>query len=134
MTLYKEFSLRNPQIWSSVVSFIKANAQVFSERGEPLRLIITADEKKRNVQQNKFYWSLILKQISESAWVNGKQFNKDVWHEHFARKFGGNEEMILPDGEIIIKRKSTSEMSVGEFSEYIINVQASATNDLGVEF
>lgn len=132
--LYREFPLRSGAVWPAVVSFVKANAQVFAERGEPLRVIVTADEKKRNSQQNRMYWGAILKQISEQSWVNGRQFDKDVWHEHLARKFGINEEMTLPDGEIIIKRKSTTDMSVGEFSDYMNQIQAYATSELGVEF
>lgn len=132
--LYREFPLRTATVWPAVVAFVRANAQVFADRGEPLRVIVTADERKRNVQQNRMYWGAILKQISEQAWVNGRQFNKDTWHEFYARKFGISDEMTLPDGEVIIKRKSTSEMSVGEFSDYMSQVQANAASELGVEF
>lgn len=132
--LYREFPLRTATVWPTVVAFVRANAQVFADRGEPLRVIVTADERKRNVQQNRMYWGAILKQISEQAWVNGRQFDKDTWHEFYARKFGISDEMTLPDGEVIIKRKSTSEMSVGEFSDYMSQVQANAASELGVEF
>lgn len=132
-TLYREFPLRSPAIWPTLVAFIKANAQGFAERGEPLRVIVTADEKKRNTQQNRMYWGAILKDIAEQAWVNGRQFDKDTWHEFLARKYGVCEEMTLPDGEIILKRKSTTDMSVGEFSEYMTQIQAFGAS-LGVEF
>jgi len=133
-TLYREFPLRTAAIWPSVVAFIRANAQIFADRGEPLRVIVTADERKRNVQQNRMYWGAILKQISEQAWVNGRKFDKDTWHEFYARKFGVSDEMTLPDGEVVIKRKSTTEMSVGEVSDYMNQVQASAASEFGVEF
>lgn len=131
--LYREFPLRSGPAWNAVVAFIRANAPAFAERGEPLRVIVTADEKRRNSQQNRMYWGAILKDISEQAWLNGQQFNKDVWHEFCARKYGVCEEMTLPDGEIILKRKSTTEMSVGEFSDYMTQVQAFAAS-LGVDF
>lgn len=64
----------------------------------------------------------------------GKRFDKDVWHEHFARMFGVCDEMTLPDGEIILRRKSTTQMTIGEFSDYLQQVQAHAASELSVVF
>jgi hypothetical protein len=132
--LYREFKLKDGGAWNAVVAFIKANAPFFADKGEPLRLIVTAEERQRNAQQNKFYWGAVLKQISEAAWVEGKQYDKDTWHEFFARRFGILDELTLPDGEIITRRKSTASMSVGEFSEYLDAVQSYAAGTLGVTF
>lgn len=132
--LYREFTLRNGGMWAAVVAFVKANAPSFAENGTPLRLIVTAEEKKRNEAQNKFYWGAVLKQIAEQGWVNGRQFDKDTWHEYFARMYGVCEDVTLPDGEIVSRRKSTTQMSVGEFSAYTASVQAYAANQLGVSF
>jgi hypothetical protein len=132
--LYREFTLKNGGVWNAVVAFIKANAPSFADKGEPLRLIVTAEECQRNAQQNRFYWGAVLKSISDQAWVDGKQYDKDTWHEFFARRFGILDELTLPDGEIITRRKSTTQMSVGEFSEYLNEIQAYATTELGVQF
>lgn len=132
--LYREFQLRSPSIWTNVLAFVKANAKACLEKGEPLRVIVTSDERKRNAEQNRFYWGVALRDISEQAWIDGKQFDKDAWHEYFSRKFGVCEDLTLPDGEIITRRKSTTQMTVGEFSTYVNQVQAWAANHLGVEF
>lgn len=132
--LYREFTLRNGNVWQSLVALVKANAPVFAQKGEPLRVIVTSEERKRNAEQNRFYWGVALRDIAEQAWVDGKQFDKDTWHEFFARKFGVCEDVTLPDGEIVVRRKSTTQMSVGEFSEYMNQVQAYAARELGVEF
>lgn len=132
--LYREFTLRNANVWQALVALVKANAPVFAQKGEPLRVIITSEEKKRNSEQNRFLWGCVYRDISEQAWVNGKQFDKDTWHEFMARKFGVCEDVTLPDGEVVVRRKSTTQMSVGEFSEYITQVQAYAARELGVEF
>jgi hypothetical protein len=132
--LYREFTLKNGGVWNAVVAFIKANAPIFADKGEPLRLIVTAEERQRNQQQNRFYFGAVLKQVSEQAWVDGKQYDKDTWHEYFARKYGILDELTLPDGEIITRRKSTTQMSVGEFSEYLDAVQSYAGGTLGVTF
>jgi hypothetical protein len=132
--LYREFKLKDGGAWNAVVAFIKANAPTFADKGEPLRLIVTAEEKQRNAAQNRFYWGAVLKQIAETGWVDGRQYDKDTWHEFFARRYGVLDELTLPDGEIITRRKSTTQMSVGEFSEYLNQVQAYAGETLGVEF
>lgn len=132
--LYREFTLKNGGVWNAVVAFIKANAPSCADKGEPLRLIVTAEERQRNAAQNRFYFGAVLKQVSEQAWVDGKQYDKDTWHEYFARKYGILDELTLPDGEIVTRRKSTTAMSVGEFSAYLDAIQAYAGETLGVQF
>lgn len=132
--MYREFTIRNNDVWNALKELVKANAPAFASKGEPLRIIVTSEEKKRNAEQNKFYWGVILRDIAENAWVNGRQFDKDVWHEHFARQFGVSEDIELPNGETVTRRKSTTQMSVGEFSTYMTQVQAYAAQNLGVEF
>jgi hypothetical protein len=132
--LYKEFVLRNGGVWTALIAFVKANAKACVDQGAPLRVIITAEERKRNVEQNRFYWGVVLREIADHAWVGSKQYDSDVWHEFFARQFGVCDEMTLPDGAIVTRRKSTTKMTVGEFSDYLTAVQAYATTRLGVEF
>ncbi|MDE3023609.1 MAG: recombination protein NinB, partial [Pseudomonadota bacterium] len=112
----------------------KANAKACMERGEPIRLIATTDERKRNAEQNRFLWGVVYRDIAEQAWVDGKQYGKDIWHEYFSRMFGVCDEVVLPDGEIIARRKSTTQMTVGEFAEFLTKIQAYAANQLGVSF
>lgn len=133
-SLYREFPLRTPAVWVALVAFVKANASACSDRGTPLRVIVTTDEKKRNREQNKRLWGYLYKTINEQAWVEGRKFPKEVWHEHFARMFGVCEEMTLPGGEIITKRKSTTEMSVGEFADFMTHIEVYAATELGVEW
>jgi len=132
--MYREFTIRNNDVWNALKELVKANAPAFASKGEPLRIIVTSEERKRNNQANRFYWGAVLRNIAEQAWVNGKQFSAEVWHEHYARKFGVCEDVTLPNGEVIVRRKSTTDMSEKEFSEYTARVQADAAQTLGVEF
>ncbi len=132
--MYKEFVLRNPDVWTAFCAVIKGNAQAFADKGTPFRIILTNDSAKRNELQNRRYWGYLLKHISEQSFVNGQQFEKDVWHIYLAKKFGISEEIVLPDGEIVVNRKSTTQMSVSEFGEYMENVQSYAAMNLGVMF
>lgn len=133
-TLYREIALRGASQWQAAVAFVKANAKTQNDLGKPLRVIITAEGEKRNDQQNRFYWGCVLRCISEQSWTAGRQYDKDTWHEYFARLFGVCEDVTLPDGEVIVRRKSTTAMTVAEFSEYLDQVQAHAATKLGVIF
>ena len=132
--MYREFVIRNPDIWQAFCTVVKTNAKGFADKGTPFRIILTTDSAKRNELQNRRYFGYLLKNIAEQAWVNGQQFDKDIWHEYMARKFGVLEEIILPDGEIITRRKSTTQMTVSEFGEYMENVESYAALSLGVTF
>lgn len=132
--LYREFTLRGPSVWQALVAFVRGNAKAQADKGQPLRIIVTAEDRKRGAEQNRFYWGAVIAAISEQAWVNGQRFSKDAWHEYFAREYGVCEDVVLPTGEVIVRRKSTSDMTVAEFSEYTHKVQAHAATELGVEF
>lgn len=132
--LYREFVLRSPSVWATFRLFVKANALALLEAGTPMRVICTTEERKRNAEQNKRLWGYLYKNIAEQAWVNGQQFDADVWHEWYARKFGVLEEIVLPDGEIVTRRKSTRDMTVREFSEFMQRIEADAASEHGVSF
>jgi hypothetical protein len=132
--VYREFVLKNSGIWYVIVEFVKANAARYMHADKPLHIIVFDGEQKRHNLQNRYYWKAVIEQIADQAWVDGKQFSKDTWHEYFARKHCPMIEFVLPDGEIIQRRKSTSEMTVKEFSEYTTTVQAESANEFGVRF
>lgn len=134
MALYREFTLKTPGIWPSVLAFIKANAAACAEKGTPIRLIVTSEERRRTKEQNAYYFGVVLRDIAEQAWVDGEQFGTAAWHEHFAEQFAPREELRLPSGRLVTHRKSTKDFTVAEFGEYLTKVQASAANDFGVAF
>lgn len=132
--LYREFVLRSPANWQALAQLVAQNAKVFADCGKPLRVIVTEDEKKRTDAANRFYWGAVLSAVAEQAWVAGKQYSKDVWHEHFARQYLPHTEIVTPFGEVIARRKSTTELTVSEFSEYLQRVQSESASSLGVQF
>ncbi|WP_165487636.1 recombination protein NinB [Burkholderia vietnamiensis] len=131
--LYREFTLRDGGIWTHVVAFIRANAQAFAERGEPLRIIVTAEEKQRNAAQNRKLHAM-LSEIADNAWWNGQQYPMEFWKEYYRRRFLLKDEYTTPDGEIIQVYWSTAELSVGAFSELIQKIYVEAASDFGIEW
>lgn len=126
--LRKTFVVRNAEVLSRLVAFISAN--VGPER--PLAVLVTEPDSKRTLDQNALLWAL-MREIAVKAWVDGRQFSAEAWFEHYARKFGDMTEIALPGGEIVYRRRSTTEMGVKRFSEFIDEVRADAAVELGVE-
>jgi len=133
--IYREFVLRSPTDAQQCVGFMKENAGSAVERGKPLRVVVTAEDRKRTPEQNARYWGrAVLGTIADQAWIGGRQFDSETWHENLAEMFCPRVEFTRTDGTIGSRRKSTSEMGVREFSEYVERVEIYAATELGVEF
>ena len=112
-----------------------------TDQEHPLEVLIREEPKERKLTKNALYWAL-LSEISEQAWLNGKQYSKDVWHE-FAKKEIMPNTITTKDGE---KRSKWCDSPSGSpavvsttlledhcFSEYITAVEAFG-GALGVRF
>lgn len=128
--MQQTFILHGRNNWANLVAFVKANIQ-----GKLLGVtVFDAEEKKRTMEQNRFYWKARMEYLAENAWVQGQQFTKEAWHEYLADKFAPRIELRLPNGEIKSVRMSTTDMKVAEFSTYIMQIEAYAATTLGIEF
>ena len=62
-----------------------ANAPIDPEH--PLEVIIREEKRTRNPDQNQAMWAGPLRDISEQAWVGGRRFAAEVWHEFLKREY-----------------------------------------------
>jgi hypothetical protein len=132
--LYREFVLSGPAVWQLVKELVREHAKAHIDRGAPLHVIITEYDKRRADVQNREYWGYVLRPISEQVFVEGRKFIPDAWHELYASQYCPKIEITLPNGEIITRRKSTSEMGQKEFREYMDRVRSDAATEHGVVF
>lgn len=128
----KTIILRGPSNAQQLWAFLKANWEAMADAGKPLAVSITEAKSKRSTDQNRRYWALVT-EVAEQAWIDGKQFSKDAWHELLARKFGVCKEITLPDGGIVLVRESTGDMDVQTFSAYMTRIEVYAAQELGLE-
>ena len=77
----RKFLLRGPDQVRALVALIP-NLPIDPDK--PLEVLIREEAKERKLSKNALYWAL-LSEISDQAWLHGKQYSKDVWHE-FAKK------------------------------------------------
>ncbi len=106
---------------------------------ERLRVTIEPEEDAKTVQQGRFYWGVILLQISEQARIGGERYTVDAWHELFKRQ-------CLPrvsKRSYVAGRKrpvvtttigTTKGLGIRKMSAYIEKVIAFGAVDLGVQF
>lgn len=114
---------------------------------KPLEIVIREEEKPRKQDQNAMMWSCQLKCISSQAYVNGRTYSAEVWHEHFKELFlpdafqshehqaeivkeGYRKYDTSPGGKRILVG-STTELTVKGFAIYLQQVEAFGAN-LGV--
>jgi hypothetical protein len=110
----------------------------------PLEVVIRPRQPLRKPDQNALMWSGPLKDIAEQAWVNGRTYSAEVWHEHFKRDFLPEEYIegitkegyrkwdISPSGDRVLVG-STKDLTKKGFSDYLEQVYAFGAG-LGVQF
>lgn len=93
---------------------------------------IQPEKTKRSIEQNRRMW-VCLTEISQQVFVDGRRYGKETWHELFGRKYRLIEtHWVL--GELVYVLRSTTDMSIKEFAEYMTQIEAHATQELGVRF
>ena len=111
---------------------------------KPLELLVREQVKARKPDQNSLMWAGPLKDIADQAWLNGRRFSAEVWHEHFKAEFlpeqydpqqckeGYIKWDINPKGERVMVG-STKDLTIYGFSQYLEQVYAFGAG-LGVQF
>ena len=90
--------------------------------GTGYEIVLRPLKSKRSIDQNKRYWAL-LRELASVAWVDGRQFDDQVWHEQFRRWFIGCEEIRLPSGETELRGISTTTLTVQQFTDYMTQIE-----------
>ena len=87
-----------------------------------IQLSLTKYTKRRSLNQNNYYWGAIIPMIADQVGM----LDEDV---HDALRM-----MFLKDHTKKLETiKSTAELSMGEFAEYLIDIQNWATSFLEIE-
>lgn len=117
------------QAWAAIKGQLFPFLQTVLQGGG--RWVLTVARRKRTTPQNRRYWGKgVLAQVAEQAVVHGRQYEAEVWHEFFKRRFIGVIE--LPDGSF--QGKSSTGLTTVEFAEFCTRVEAYAASELGVTF
>ena len=109
-----------------------------------LEVLIRKPVKVRGMDQNALMWVGPLADIAAQAWVAGRQYSAEVWHENFKRDYlpeeydeeltkdGYRKWDMTPNGERVLIG-STTQLTKKGFSQYLTQVEAFGAG-LGVQF
>jgi hypothetical protein len=110
----------------------------------PLEVVIREPVKARGLDQNALMWVGPLADIASQAWVGGRQYSAEVWHEQFKREYlpeefdeeltkeGYRKWDYTPNGDRVLIG-STTQLTKKGFSQYLTQVEAFGAG-LGVQF
>jgi hypothetical protein len=122
------------------------------DQKKPIECVIREEPTIRSLDQNARMWAGPLRDIADQAWLSGRQFNDELWHEHFKKEFLPDENKLSPD-ELALRVKdpenyrkfgvdpggdrvcigSTTQLTKFGFGEYLTQIEAVGA-ELGVQF
>lgn len=82
-------------------------------------IVLRPLKSKRSLEQNRRYHAM-LRELAEVAWLDGRQYSKEAWHEWIKQEFIGWED--LPGGRRM--GISTTTLSVDEFGDLMTRIEA----------
>ena len=113
--------------------------QQWEQGHERLSVVIQPEEDAKTVQQGRFYWGVVLKEISEQAVIGGQKYSAEAWHELFKRQFlPRRKKLVRVAGKarpvVSTTIGSTQGIGIRKMSAFIEAVLAFGSVDLGVVF
>jgi hypothetical protein len=123
------FLLYEARHLAGLVAFLTSNWKQFADDGKALAVQVAIHKDRRTPEQNRRHFAM-LGEIADQAWIGGRQYDKDVWHDYFCRKFIG--EIELPGGKTMAM--PSSRLNIEEFSKFMDQTEAYAAQELGVQF
>lgn len=123
----------------AITLYEHAQTLLAARKGAEVELIVRECEDDRTSRANRFYWGVVLKTIAGHCFVNGERYSADAWHELFKREFlGYSVKRIQVAGrkkkQVIRRLRSTSDLKVRAFSQYLEKIMAYAATELGLEW
>lgn len=116
-----------------LMTTIYNNLGVWLESNAELEVCIRPYNSKRSIEQNRRLWA-IYGELADKAWVNGRRYSAETWHEYCKGYFLGFELKAMPDGSELKTPISTTRLNVAEMTEYQNNIQSWAANEFKISW
>lgn len=110
-------------IYNNLGAWLEANAE--------LEVCIRPYNLKRSIEQNRRLWK-IYGELEDKAWVNGRRYSAETWHEYCKGMFLGYELKAMPDGTEVKTPISTTTLNTAEMTDYQNRLQAWAAGNFGL--
>lgn len=107
------------------------NLQGWLKESPDLEISIRPYKSKRSIEQNRRLWK-IYGELADKAWVNGRRYSAETWHEYCKGYFLGFELKAMPDGSELKTPISTTTLNTAEMTDYQNRLQAWAAGNFGL--
>lgn len=114
-----------------LMTTIYNNLGVWLEANAVLEVCIRPYNSKRSIEQNRRLWK-IYGELADKAWVNGRRYSAETWHEYCKGMFLGYELKSMPDGTEVKTPISTTTLNTAEMTDYQNRLQAWAAGNFGL--
>lgn len=105
----------------------KVSEYMHRTKGKFIRIDYTAVKSNRSLLQNAYYWSVIVKTISEEI-----GYEPDMMHEILKKLFLPTRTCAMPSGEELHITKGSSELDSVEFEEFVLKIRIWAKDFLSM--
>ncbi len=92
--------------------------------GKLWEVSISEHKTKRSMAQNSLYWLWMTEIADQATTSDGQYLEKEEWHYMCALKFLGVNKLSVAGNEYKLPVKSTKDLTVGEFSEYLLEIES----------
>jgi hypothetical protein len=100
--------------------------------GKKVVLSVERKKKKRSIDQNRYYWKVVVPMAKAGLYDVGYIYTLKETHERMKRMFIIKEKVNFKTGEIEQITGSTTELTTTEMMEYFAQIQQWASEYLGV--
>ena len=80
---------------------------------------------KRSSQANRLYW-LLLHELADKLRPDGQQYSAEAFHTYYKSRFLGCDDVKLPNGKTLTIPRSSADLDIAEFADYVAQVEADA--------
>lgn len=119
-----------PQNARGVMRSIWDNLNGWFENGN-LDITIRPHKSKRSIEQNRRLWG-IYSELADKAWVNGRRYSAETWHEYCKGVLLGFDIKAMPDGTEVKTPISTTTLNTAEMTDYQNRLQSWAAGEFGI--
>jgi len=110
---------------SELILAFKYAKRLLQETNKPITVIVSKRKQKRSLNQNNYYWGVVLKTIGDELGY----FVEDM-HKTFATMF--LKQIIKIGNEEIETYKSTTKLTTDEFEDYLQKIRMFASSELDI--
>ncbi len=101
--------------------------------GKEIEIIVRKKRKRRSLNQNAFYWGVVVTIVKEALKESGIIMGIEQVHELLKLKCNPLETVNQKTGEVLISPGSTAILTTSEFMDYLSNIKNWSREFLNIE-